>query len=137
MPQGLEVQEAKAYLSDNVDQLKCVAQETLRRLGCAHSVNVYMNREAAQTRHYKTFSLPAGVYDTLRVDIGEASGENWWCVVFPSLCVSETVAAFKETAVSCGISENLSDTLVDNESYEIRFFFLDCLGKLENLLYKS
>ena len=137
MPQGINVQQAKEYLCDHLQQISNVAEDRLSELGYSAPVHVYMNREEAKLREYETFSLPSGVYDTLRIDIGEAAGENWWCVVFPALCMPETTQGFQDVAVSCGISDNLADTLAKTDSYEVRFFFLDCLGKLENLLHKS
>lgn len=47
---------------------------------------------------YDTFQLPAGLYEALRVTIGEGAGHNWWCVVFPTLCVPASSEGFQETA---------------------------------------
>ncbi len=129
--------EAREYLASNLPLLQEVATATLCAKDCADSVKVYMIREGADTRNYDTFRLPAGVYDTLRIDIGEAKGKNWWCVVFPDLCMPTTSKGFRSTAVSAGFDTGLTESLTQSKDFEIRFFLLDCVGKLEKMLYRQ
>lgn len=129
------VHEAKAYLQAHTEQLRSVANAALREAGSDACANVYLTEEQTDTRHYDTFSLPAGVYETLRIDIGQARGSNWWCVVFPSLCQPVTVETFEDTAVSAGFQDGLAQTLAKEDGYQIRFYLLDCLGRLENLFH--
>lgn len=85
---------------------------------------------------YDTFQLPAGLYEALRVTIGEGAGHNWWCVVFPTLCVPASSEGFQETAEASGLSSQLAGTLTREEGeYEIRFQFLDWLGQVKNWLH--
>jgi len=86
-------------------------------------------------RNYDTFRLPAGVYESLRIVIGEGEGKNWWCVVFPELCLPATAEGFESVAVGSGFSEALSGALTGETQYEIRFFLLDCFGRLENFFF--
>ncbi len=123
-----------AMLEQELPKLKQLAQQTLEQVGSKLAVGVSLCREAFDTRDYETFSLPAGIYDALKIEIGEAEGKNWWCVVFPSLCLPAAGQSFVQTAAVSGIDRGLSNTLTGNGVYEIRFFFLDCLGKLENYL---
>ena len=129
------VEEAKAYLLANLSDLQLLAQSTLRAAGCEDPVTVTLEKEVFDTRHYDTFSLPAGVYEALRITIGSGEGRNWWCVVFPTLCYSAAGEEFEDTAAGAGFSDSLTDTLEGKDGYELRFFLLDVLGKLENLLY--
>ncbi len=127
-------EQVMALLEQELPKLKELAQRTLEEVGTKLSVGVSLCREAFDTRYYDTFSLPAGIYDALKIEIGEAEGKNWWCVVFPSLCLPAAGQSFVETAAVSGIDRDLSSTLTGKGAYEIRFFFLDCLGKLENYL---
>ena len=127
-----DVQAVKAYLTENLTQLELVANNTLAKLGSTDRARVYLTEEAFGRREYDTFSLPSGIYDSLRIEIGDAQGRNWWCVIFPSLCTPTTQEAFADTAVAAGFNDDLTNTLSADTGYEIRFFFLDCLGKLEN-----
>ena len=135
MPQVKNAREAKAYLSENLTQLQTVAEATLARLGSLDRAQVTLTREEFPLRHYDTFSLPAGVYDSLRIRIGEGKGQNWWCVVFPSLCLGATSQVFCEDAVRAGMDPGLAGSLSDTGQVQIRFFLLDCLGKLENFFH--
>ncbi len=126
---------AKEVISANISALEAIAQAQLAGEGSAYGVNVSLAEEPFDVRHYDTFSLPSGVYTSLRVEIGEAAGKNWWCVAFPSLCMPATSEKFCEVATNSGFSEELTESLTRNDKIEIRFFFLDFLGNLENYLY--
>jgi stage II sporulation protein R len=106
----------------------------LESAGINETVNVTFEKETFPIRHYDTFSLPSGVYQSLRIRIGQAEGKNWWCVVFPTLCIPQTGDGFQEVAAGSGFSDDLTLSLTREEGYEVRFFLLDWLGQLENLL---
>ncbi len=132
-----DVEQAKAYITQQLPKLERLANQTLEALGCHDRVDVSLDMEEFATRVYDTFSLPAGVYESLRVVIGEGAGRNWWCVVFPELCLPATVDGFESEAVSCGFSDTLTNTLTGEEEYEFRFFLLDCLGRIENFFHRD
>ena len=129
------VEAAKEYLQANLPKISAVANETLKAAGCDLEAAVSLCREAFDTRYYDTFTLPAGVYEALRITIGEGEGKNWWCVVFPSLCMPATTDGFADAAVGAGFSDTLADTLTGEDGYQIRFYFLDALGRLENMFF--
>lgn len=131
------VQQAKASLENLFPQLEQAANGALQDAGMLCQATVTLAKEAFPAREYETFSLPAGVYESLRVTIGEGEGKNWWCVVFPSLCLPATSAEFEDTSVGAGFSDTLTDTLQQEQGYELRFFFLDCLGWLQNLFHRT
>jgi len=132
-----DISEAKKYLEDNLPKIENIVCRTLEENGFPTKASVQFCREAFPIRHYDTFSLPAGVYDSLRIVIGQGKGKNWWCVAFPSLCIPATSAAFCDAAVHSGFSERLSEVLSGNEKYSIRFYFLDRLGELENICFSE
>lgn len=121
------------FIAENLSSIECVANQTLAELGETKRATVKLGTESFQTREYETFSLPSGVYDSLRIQIGEGDGKNWWCVVFPSLCLPATSEGFQDTAVSAGFSEELGNTLSSGRN--LRFFILDCFGKIENFFH--
>ena len=81
------------------------------------------------------FTMPAGTYDALRITVGEGQGQNWWCVVFPQLCLPAVSEDFEDTAAGAGFSDSLTGAL--EGEYQVRFFLLDCLGWLENFFFGS
>jgi stage II sporulation protein R len=129
-----DIDQVKAYLAENLQTLENIARQVLESAGINESVNVSFEKETFPIRHYDTFSLPSGVYQSLRIRIGQAEGKNWWCVVFPTLCIPQTEDGFQEVAAGSGFSDGLASTLTHEEGYEVRFFLLDWLGQLENLL---
>lgn len=124
-----DTEEAKAWLRSKLPEIQQVANEALEQAGSAYRAVVELTKEAFTTRHYDTFSLPAGIYDSLKIRIGEAEGQNWWCVVFPSLCIPATSEDFSNRAVDAGLSAPMVETLT--KPTEVRFFLLDMLGSLE------
>ena len=132
-----DIEEAKAYLRENLPKIEALAKGVLQKAGIHDTVTVSLQPEEFGTRIYDTFTLPAGVYEALRITIGAGEGHNWWCVVFPALCVGATVEEFEETAHCAGLSDSLTAALAGEEDYEVRFLILDALGKLENFLHKG
>ena len=130
-----DIEAAKRYLQENLPKIERVANETLEAVGFDGEAVVSLCREVFDTRYYETFTLPAGIYEALRITIGEGEGKNWWCVVFPSLCVPATTEGFADTAAGAGFSDSLNGALTGEDGYEVRFIFLDALGKLENILF--
>lgn len=129
-----DTEQAKEYLQENLPKLQELANRTLDAAGSAQRAVVTLCREGFPTRQYDTFSLPAGIYEALRVTIGDGAGKNWWCVVFPSLCVPQTSQGFSDTAAGAGFPDALSGALTGEEPYQIRFYLLDKLGELEKIL---
>ena len=129
--------QAKKFLENELPELERIANVTLRQAGVNTAAKVTLKKECFDTRVYDTFSLPAGVYDSLRIEIGQANGHNWWCVVFPSLCLQATSQEFQDSAVAAGFDEELASTLTMEDGYEIRFYLLDAFGKLENFFFQD
>lgn len=126
------VEEAKAYLETHLPQIEETANRVLKELGSGLEAVVTFARERFPTREYDTFRLPAGVYQALRITIGAGEGHNWWCVLFPSLCVPASTQGFTAAAEASGMSQTLAGTLAgDTTGYEIRFRLLDWLGEVK------
>ena len=131
------VDEAKAYIAQSIPKLQSIANEVLIRCGVEPDAVVTFCKENFGTRLYDTFRLPAGIYEALRITIGEGKGQNWWCVAFPTLCVPATSEGFEDVAAGAGFPDRLNEALKDQESYSIRFFLLDCMGRVENFFHRG
>ena len=130
-----DMEQAKAYLQENLPKIEAIANDVLAQAGFSDRAKASLCVEEFTTRVYDTFALPAGIYESLRIVIGEGEGHNSWCVVFPSLCLPATSEGFEEVACGAGFSDTLTDTLEGN--HEIRFFVLDVLGSVENFLHRG
>ena len=126
---------AMAYLHENLPKIEEIANQVLSESGFDRKATATLCREAFGIRQYDTFRLPSGVYDALRITIGKGEGQNWWCVVFPSLCLPGTTEEFRDVAVGSGFPDTLTDTLQETDNIQIRFYLLDLLGKLENIFH--
>ena len=90
------MEEASSQLCTHLQSIAGAARQVLREQGAGYSATAQMTEMYFPTRDYGDFRLPAGRYRTLRVTLGEGAGKNWWCVVFPSLCLP---AATQEEAL--------------------------------------
>ena len=121
-------EEAEAVLRGAIPALQAVAEDTLRELGAENTVTVTLGQETYPTRQYERLAFPAGEYLSLRVMIGEAAGQNWWCVLFPPLCLS--AAAEQDTEAIClsaGLTGEQYRVIADTDSttYKLRFKILE------------
>lgn len=124
-------EEAELVLSAHLSELSEKAEDFLQQEGSAYSVEALLTLESFSTRHYDSFSLPAGTYPALRVNIGAAAGKNWWCVVFPSLCTAATGEAMEEAAQAGGYSDGEYRLITGGEKrYTLRFKALEWLTEL-------
>ena len=131
-----DVESAKTYLQEHLPELEQIANNVLKAAGETGRAIVTLAKESFPTREYDTFTLPAGIYESLRVTIGTGEGENWWCVVFPRLCVSSTSDGFEDTAVGAGFSDPVTGALTGKEEYQVRFWLMDCIGRIQNWLFR-
>ena len=99
-------QSAEAALAPHLDELAQAGADALARTGNHDPVAVTLADQWFPTKEYDGFSLPAGQYRALRVTIGAGAGHNWWCVVFPPLCLASVAEESVETAAEGVLSEN-------------------------------
>ena len=130
-----DVPAAKEYLRENLPKIEAIANRTLEAAGVDSRAAVTLCKETFDIRHYDTFTLPAGVYESLRVVIGEGQGKNWWCVAFPSLCMGATSEEFEEVAQTAGMDDTLRETLTGG--LQLRFYLLDALGRAEKACFSG
>lgn len=128
--------EAMTILADNSDKIRKCAAKRLRSLGYPDTVAVQFGEEHYPTRVYDAFTLPAGVYTSLRVEIGEAAGRNWWCILFPSVCGrfargEDGTEAIVEDFVAAGFTPEEYRLITENDRmpYKVRFWLLEEIAK--------
>ena len=120
-------QEAICLVEENKDNFEQIAIRTIKEQGYSYSVKIDIGNFEFPTKTYGDISLPAGFYDALKVEIGEAKGKNWWCVMFPPLCFIDVSSGIVPEESKDLIKNELSDeefALVSNHSSsEIQFKF--------------
>ena len=127
------IEEAVQTLSGHLEELGASAQKALRQEGISQRVQVRLCTEEYPVRDYGTFSLPAGEYVSLQVKLGEAQGQNWWCVVYPGLCHATNDEAFFQAAEAAGLSDGQIRLMrLDSSQVQFRFKLLELLQKIKN-----
>ena len=120
-------EEAISVASMHEDDFKQIALETIKNEGFSYDVKVEIGNFEFPTKQYGDISLPAGLYDDLKVEIGNANGRNWWCVMFPSLCFVDISSGIVPEESKDELQNVLSDEeyaiISDNSSYGIKFKF--------------
>jgi len=122
--------EASETLTFALDGIKTRALGVLKENGCDMDVKVELSEEEYPTRSYEEVSLPSGRYLSLRVTLGSGEGKNWWCVLFPPLCLSS--ASAKEELLEAGFTKNQIRILTDSDNprYVLKFRFLEFFKNL-------
>ncbi len=120
-------EEAISLVEKNKDIFKQIALDTIRNEGFSYNVNINIGNFEFPTKNYGDISLPAGLYDALRVEIGEAKGQNWWCVMFPPLCFVDISSGVVPEESKEVLQDNLTEEefalISDKSSDEIQFKF--------------
>ena len=120
--------DAIQILNNNMDELYNLSSNILNEHGLNYPVNISIGNFNFPTKDYSSFILPEGNYDALKIELGNAIGQNWWCVMFPSLCIVDT-SNFNIDNSSMDILKNTLDSeefsiiSKDNTSPEIKIKF--------------
>lgn len=118
--------EAEAQIRAAMPAIQKTAEETVVAAGYAYPVRVSFTRETYPTRYYDSLAFPAGTYYSLRILIGEGAGQNWWCVLFPPLCVGAATACVPDgDAVPPGMTDSTWRLVSEDGEREIRFRVLE------------
>ena len=129
---GQTVEEAAAELTEYLPALAEAGAQVVREAGYDYPVRVELTTSYFPTREYTDFSLPAGYYRALRVEIGAAEGHNWWCVVYPPLC---SVGVTEAEPASLGLTQDeLSLITQEDSEYVLRFQCAEWWGEVTRWL---
>lgn len=108
------------------DDFKKIAEQIIQENGYNYSVTIEIGNFYFPTKYYGNISLPAGNYDALKIEIGQAKGQNWWCSLFPPLCFVSVSSGVVDEEGEEYLKENLSDeefAIVSGSSSEVEFKF--------------
>ena len=117
---------AETALAPHLDELARAGEEALARTGRRDRVAVTLADQWFPTREYDGFSLPAGRYRALKVIIGAGQGRNWWCVVFPPLCLASVSEQSVESAAEGVLSEDQAALITGRDGgYVLKFRLIE------------
>ena len=124
-------EEAYIKTEGSLMTLRKAAEEKIKEEGYDYCVEVVLGEERYPEREYDGFTLPEGTYTSLRVLIGEAKGQNWWCVLYPPLCTS-AASEREEVFIAAGFTEGQYETITEsgNKNYKVKFKIVEILKEL-------
>lgn len=115
---------------NNIDYFEKLANECISENGYNYKTKVYVDKEYFNTREYEKITLPSGEYNALKIEIGEAKGHNWWCVMFPAICLP----AVSDDEINNILNEDEIELINSNNKYEIRFKIVEIYEKIKSKL---
>ncbi len=117
---------------NSLEEFKSIAEKVIRDNGYNYEVSVGVDKVFFDTRVYDDFTLPAGEYEALCVKIGQARGKNWWCVMYPAVCIPAASANLNEA-----VSEPTAEIAHNPQKYIIRFKTVEIFEEIKNFFKKS
>ncbi len=118
--------ESLRCLTDGIERS---VEEWLTELGVGYGATVRLDEEWFDTRTYDRFTLPRGYYDALIIELGEGTGQNWWCVMYPPMCL--------DMATSDGVYSDEENELIRAGKYSVKFKILELVSELTQNLSKN
>ena len=122
--------EGAAQLAEGLlSEIESFAEELINAEGYDYNVTAILSEEWYETRDYDDFSLPCGIYTSLRILIGEGKGKNWWCVMYPPLC---TELACEDAPADDGFIDYTKEELIliSGSKYNLKFKILEDLSRV-------
>ncbi|MCD8026819.1 MAG: stage II sporulation protein R [Clostridiales bacterium] len=126
-------EEAEALVSENLQSITNVAYEEVLSNGYDYTVTSEITNMYFTTRYYDSYTLPPGMYDALRITIGEGEGCNWWCVMYPSICIS---SAQEQEDKAKEVFDDEQYDIVTSNDYEYKFKIVEIFEKISSTLSK-
>lgn len=126
-------EDAENKLLSELTSIESFVNTKLKEYKVSYNAEVLLKEEYFDTRKYENgIILPAGKYLALKIKLGEAEGKNWWCVLFPTLCLP--IAEKTEEAIDSVYSGQEKDIISSSQKYEIRFRLLEYIEEIKNLV---
>lgn len=120
------LEESIEIAQSNTELIKASAQEVIKKYNKNYDVKVYVDNEFFDVREYKDFTLPSGNYNTVKIVIGEGKGKNWWCVMYPAVCISACSDDFDKALTK------EEKKLITSKKYIPKFKILEIINKIKN-----
>lgn len=126
---SVNIENATQKIAPKIDDLTKVAKEIITAHGTDYDVKIQLSEEYFTTRTYNSVTLPAGEYLALRVIIGKGEGHNWWCVMFPPMCLS---AADEKETLNDVLGSDEIDLVNKNPKFEPRFKIIEIYESIKS-----
>lgn len=126
--------EAEQTANENLRNIEKIAEEVIKKEGKSYPVKALVGQVDFPIKTYGSYSFPAGTYEALEVVIGDGSGKNWWCVMYPNMCFQDSMYGVIDQEAQTSLQEVLTekeyDSIIDNHNYKIQFKYLTFLNRI-------
>ncbi len=127
------VDDAVVLANSQLDKLDEIANDVIKNSGFNYTATSMVGNSYFDTRVYDDFTLPAGEYQSLIIKLGEAKGKNWWCVVFPCVCVPTARGA----ELTDSVSDEAAKTAENASNYKIKFKSVQIYERIKRFFTKN
>ena len=127
------LEKAISTCQNSIDDFEKIAQRVAEENGFQYDINVKIGTAYFETREYESFTLPAGNYESLIIEIGEAKGKNWWCVIFPQVCIP----AATEAQLSDSVGERGTEIAQNPQKYVMKFKTVEIYENIKHYFEKK
>lgn len=122
-------EECEAFVREQIPAIEQVAEQVVKNAGFSYEVHAELAQCEFPVKTYGAYTFPAGIYDALKVTIGNGNGQNWWCVMYPNMCFEnsmyEVVDEKAGAALRAVLDEKEYQAVLNAGNYEVRFRLLD------------
>lgn len=131
---GISKEDAIKLSQENLNHFQEIAEKTINEAGYDYPVKLEIGNFYFPTKYYGNISLPAGYYDALKIEIGAAKGQNWWCSLFPPLCFVDISSGVIDESSEENLKNNLNEEEFaiitdDSETIKLKFKIVEMLSK--------
>lgn len=120
------LEEANLQTEQHLKNFEDIANRVINESGFGYDATVSLGERFFETRHYENFTLPAGNYRSLIINLGESKGKNWWCVIYPTVCLPAASGDLRDT-----VNNKSAHIAEHSERYIIRFKIVEIFEKIK------
>lgn len=120
------LEEANLKTEQHLKNFEDIANRVINESGFCYDATVSLGERFFETRHYENFTLPAGNYRSLIINLGESKGKNWWCVIYPTVCLPAASGDLRDT-----VNNKSAHIAEHSERYIIRFKIVEIFEKIK------
>lgn len=120
------LEEANLQTEQHLKNFEEIANRVIKENGFGYDATVSLGERFFETRHYENFTLPAGNYRSLIINLGESKGKNWWCVIYPTVCLPAASGDLRDT-----VNNKSAHIAEHSERYIIRFKIVEIFEKIK------
>ena len=125
-----DINSAKKVAYKKLNEFQKIAEQVIADNGYDYSVSAKLDKSFFETRVYDDFTLPAGIYDSLIITVGEGKGKNWWCVIFPEICIP----AASKGDLTDTVSKDSATVAKSQKRYKAEFKIVEVYEKIKKLI---